>query len=133
MNKQWRKTPEPGALLDVQGLLEELVQVEQERRIVDDQGGAGLPGLLVGGNVLLAGEGHDRDMAGHGMAAQPGDFRADGFKAGFEVNEGEHGHFAFRGGQQVGGARHGLHAVTEILQAVDQLATGQEFLVEQQR
>ena len=120
-------------LLDVQRLVEKLVQVKEERGVIDDERGTRLTGLFVRLDVLLAGEGDDGNVAGSGVAPQRGDGVADGFVTRLQIDEDEHGRLAFRRGLQVRRCRHGLHTIAQILQPVDQLATGQEFLVEQQR
>ena len=54
----------------MQSLLEELPEVEQQCGIVDDQGGPGISGCLLGGQILLLCERDDRDMGGAAVLSE---------------------------------------------------------------
>ena len=120
-------------LIHLQRLIEELAQMDQQRGVRNHQRGAGPACRLLRFFALRRGKGDDREVAGGGIAPEGRDGFTGLLEARLEIDESHEGFLAFRSRREIRRRGHRLDPVAEILQAVDQLATGQEFLVEQQR
>jgi len=120
-------------LINMQSLIEELSEMEQQRGIIDHQRGPGVSRCLLSGLIFLLRKCDYGDVGCDGVLPQRGDGLAKDFEPGFKIDESQHRFFPLCHGHQVARRRHRLHAIAKILQSMDQLATGQEFLVEQKR
>ena len=123
--------PEDGRTpsIHLQCLLDQLLKVRKDGGVCDDVGCASGAG---GGFERFLGfirEGDDGDVCGGFVRAQLRDGFTDVAAFGSEVGEDEHraGFGGVRG--ELGWVRNGLHAILEVLEAVDQLRAGHQIFV----
>lgn len=127
------RTLEPAALLEVQGLLEELRQVGKDRRFADHQGDAGGAGGLRQRALGLGAKRNHRQVLSGQILFELREGGTNILPRGVEIGQNEHGFGLLGALDEQGCVRNGLHPIIQILQGVDQLAPRQQFFIKHQR
>src|SRR5829696_6709653 len=120
-------------VLELKSLIKELLQVLEDRRVIDDERGAGSERGFLHIRFAGAGEGDYRNVRCARIFLKPGNGGAHLLRLRFEVHHDEERLFVFGLLDERRGIGNGLHAVTEILHAIDQLPAGQESFIQEER
>jgi hypothetical protein len=121
------------SVLNLQRLVEDLLQILKDGDVIDHEGSAGVERRFLHLRLVGTGESDDGNVRRAGILLEARNGFANLVPLWFEIRHNEQRFFVFGLLEESSGICNRLHAVTEVLHAIDQLPARQQPFIQEQR